>query len=57
MATKVNNRSNRGLARPLLTPLQHQDCGTINPFQWTLIKPGHQGGTGEGEGEAHNEGT
>ena len=55
-ATRANNLSDKGSARPLSTPLQHQDCGTINQFQWILIKLGRQGGTGEDEEEAHREG-
>ena len=50
-AIKVNNHSIKGLARPLLIPLQHQDHGTINQFQWILTKPEHQGETGEGKEE------
>ena len=55
-ATKVNNLSIKGLARPLSIPLQCRDHGTINQFQWILIELGHQGGTGEDEEEAHREG-
>ena len=55
-ATKVNNPSVKGSARPLSTPLWCRDCGTTNQFQWISIKPGHQGGTGEDEEGAHKEG-
>ena len=54
--TRVNNLSIKDLARPLLTPLQCQDHGTINQFQWISIELEHQGGTGEDEEEAHKEG-
>ena len=37
-ATKANSRNDKGLARPLLTPPQHQGHGTINQFPWTLIE-------------------
>ena len=55
-ATRVNNLSIKGLARPLSIPLQHQDHGTTNQFQWTSIELGYQEGTGEGKEEAHREG-
>ena len=55
-ATKVNNCSARGSARPLLIPLQHQDHGTINHFQWISTVPEHLEETGEGKGGACKEG-
>ena len=55
-ATRGNKCSAKGLARPLLIPLQHQDHGTINQFQWISTEPEHQEETGEGGGEAHKGG-
>ena len=55
-AIKVNNHSNKDLARPLLTLPPLQGHGIINQSQWTLIKQGHQEGTGEDEGEVHKGG-
>ena len=55
-ATRANNRSIKGSARPLSSPPQHRDCGTINQSQQISIELGHQGGTGEDGEEAHKEG-
>ena len=49
---KANSLSDKGLARPLSTPLLHQSHGTINQFQWILIEPEHQEEIGEAEEEA-----
>ena len=53
---QTNNLNNKDLDRLPLIPLPCQDHGTINQFQWILIGLEHQEGTGEGEGEDHNEG-
>ena len=55
-AIKANNHNDKDLAKPLLTLPPHQDHGITNQSQWTLTKRGHQGGTGEDEGEVCKEG-
>ena len=52
-AIKANNLRDKDLAKPHSTPPLHQKHGTINQFQWTSTKPGHQEETGEAKEEVH----
>ena len=54
-ATKINSNSDKVLDRPLTTPPQHQDHGTISQFPWISIELEHQEETGGGEEEVHKE--
>ena len=56
-AVKANNLSNKGLAKPPLTPLLHQDPGITNQSWWISTEPEHQGGIGEDKEEVPKEGT
>ena len=55
-AIKASSHNNKGLAKPLLTPLQHQDHGTINQSQWILIELECREEIGEEEEEVRREG-
>ena len=55
-AIRASSCNDKGLARPLLTPLQCRDHGTINQSQWILIKLEHQEEIGEDEEEVRREG-
>ena len=55
-AIRANSHNNKVLARPLLTPLQHQDHGTINQSQWISIELECREEIGEDEEEVHREG-
>ena len=56
-AIKAGSRSDKGLARPLLTPLWCQDHGTTNQSQWILIELECREEIGEVKEGVHREGT
>ena len=55
-AIKASSCNDKGLARPLSTPLQHRGHGTINQSQWTSIELERRKEIGEDEEEVHREG-
>ena len=55
--TQTHSHNNKGSDRPPSTPLQPQDPGTTNPFQWTSTGQKPLEGIGEGKEGGNQEET